>query len=162
MAVSSVSYCVCYYGYMMYIRYFDEKLKRNLLVVSIALAVLLAPTFTFAVARDVLGVIDIFGKILGTIGPIIVALALVYFFWGVSKFILHADDETKRSEGRQIMIWGIIALFVIVSVWGLVAVLNNTFVGRGTAPSAPGLPGTGRSAPSPSSPAPSFDPSFSI
>ena len=47
----------------------------------------------------------------------------------MAKFILAAGSEEGRKEGRNIMIWGIIALFVIVSVWGLVQVLNNTFLG---------------------------------
>ena len=74
------------------------------------------------------------GDILGTIGdlitsatPIIIALALLYFFWGLATFILAAGEEEKRASGRQMMIWGIIALFVIVSIWGLVGILQGTF-----------------------------------
>ncbi len=41
--------------------------------------------------------------------------------------LINAGDETARTEARNIMIWGIIALFVMVSVWGLVNVLDDTF-----------------------------------
>jgi len=69
--------------------------------------------------------------IVGIVNPLIVlviALALLYFLWGVTKYILHSGDAEKRTEGYQMMIYGIIALFVLVSVWALVEVLANTFL----------------------------------
>ena len=59
--------------------------------------------------------------------PILVTLAVVIFIWGVSNFVLNAGDEEAREKGKQFMIWGIIALFVIVSVWGIVKLLTTTF-----------------------------------
>jgi hypothetical protein len=67
------------------------------------------------------------GNIISGIIPIIVALALLFFFFGLAKYILSAGDEEKKSQGRSIMIWGIIALFVMVSVWGLVRLVQETF-----------------------------------
>ncbi|MBI2100670.1 MAG: hypothetical protein HYT47_01455 [Candidatus Vogelbacteria bacterium] len=58
---------------------------------------------------------------------LILAAALVYFLWGVFKYIQSAGDETKRKEGVTMMTYGIIALFVMVAVWGLVNVLKKTF-----------------------------------
>lgn len=67
-------------------------------------------------------------SILSPLIPILVTLALIAFFWGVARYAIKgADDEKAREQGKQIMIWGIIGLFVIVSVWGLVAVVQNTF-----------------------------------
>lgn len=48
--------------------------------------------------------------------PLVFTLALLMFFWGVVKYIRSDDKE----EGKKIMVWGIIALFVMSSVWGLV------------------------------------------
>jgi hypothetical protein len=60
--------------------------------------------------------------------PLIFALATVMFVWGaVNFFIINADEEAKRAQGKQFMIWGIIALAVMLSVWGLVGILGNTF-----------------------------------
>lgn len=59
--------------------------------------------------------------------PIVVALALLYFFWGLAQYILNASDEEKKTKGRAIMIWGILALFIMVSVWGIVNVVKDTF-----------------------------------
>lgn len=85
----------------------------------------LSPIVVSAQGLD--NIIDTVGNLIGTITPIIVALALLYFFWGLAKYILSAGDEEKKTEGRNIMIWGIIALFVMVSVWGLVGVIADTF-----------------------------------
>lgn len=60
--------------------------------------------------------------------PLIFALATVMFIWGaVNFFIINADEEAKRAQGKQFMIWGIIALAVMLSVWGLVGILTSTF-----------------------------------
>ncbi len=59
--------------------------------------------------------------------PIIIGFAVVVFLWGILKFITKAGDEGAQTEGKQLMLWGIIALFVMTSVWGLVHILTNTF-----------------------------------
>lgn len=60
--------------------------------------------------------------------PLVFALAFAFFLYGVFKyFFLGAADEKKRAEGRQFVMWAIIAFAVMVSVWGLVRVLAGTF-----------------------------------
>ena len=59
--------------------------------------------------------------------PILIALALLYFLWGVAEFILNAGSEEKRAEGRNKIIYGLIGLFVMIAVWGFVNVLLGTF-----------------------------------
>jgi len=58
--------------------------------------------------------------------PLLFTLATVAFIWGVIKFFLNPENEEKRNDGKTFMIWGIIALFVMISMWGLVGVLSNT------------------------------------
>ncbi len=57
------------------------------------------------------------------------SFASFFFFWGVVLFILNAGNEEKRTSGKQKMLWGIIALFVIFSVWGIIAILQSAFFG---------------------------------
>lgn len=84
-----------------------------------------APLVTFA--ADLQSVLNMIGQLIGAATPIVVALALVYFFWGLGNFILGSGSEEKRKEAIAIMIYGILALFVMVSVWGIVNVLQSTF-----------------------------------
>ena len=60
--------------------------------------------------------------------PLIFALATAFFVWGVVQFvILGAGEEAKRTQGKQHMIWGVVALAVMLGVWGLVSILGSTF-----------------------------------
>jgi hypothetical protein len=64
--------------------------------------------------------------------PLVASLALLAFFWGLFKFIAKADDSASHEEGRNLMIWGIVALFVMVAVWGLVNfIATNLGIGTG-------------------------------
>lgn len=84
-------------------------------------------------------IVCIFTDLVTTAIPVVAGLALVVFFWGLAKFILKADDVKAREEGRQVMKWGIVALFVLVSVWGIIFFLTNDILGLPT-PSVPQLP----------------------
>ena len=59
--------------------------------------------------------------------PLIVALAVAMFMWGVVQYVINSDEEAKKEKGKQFMIWGIIGLVVMVGVWGLVKILGSTF-----------------------------------
>lgn len=92
----------------------------------IAGALFFAPALAFAQAFEgvqdwVEGIADIVGLLI----PIAAALALLYFFWGLAKFVLASGDEEAREKGKNIMIAGIISLFVIASIWGIVQFLGN-------------------------------------
>jgi undecaprenyl pyrophosphate phosphatase UppP len=73
--------------------------------------------------------------------PIAVALAVLFFFWGLATYILNASgDPGKREEGRTRMIWGVIALFIIVSIWGIVGFLGGLLgIGQGGSAPVPGV-----------------------
>lgn len=65
--------------------------------------------------------------ILSQVIILLFAFAVVFFLYGIMKYISSADDEENRKKGRSIMIYGIIGLFVMVSFWGIVNILINTF-----------------------------------
>ena len=71
--------------------------------------------------------------------PILMALGVIYFIYGVATYVIAADAEAQKA-GRERMIFGIIGLVVIVAIWGLVSVLTSTF-GISTDTVTPGLPG---------------------
>ncbi len=108
----------------------------------IAFGMVFAPMFVFAQSETyITNIMTIVGNLLNLATVLITAMAVVWFMWGVFIFILSAGDEEKRKLGRNRMIAGIIGIAVIVSVWGLVTIITNTFgVGGGVAPSAIELP----------------------
>lgn len=60
--------------------------------------------------------------------PLLFAVAFIVFLYGVAmKYILSNGDETKVEEGHKLILWGLIGFFVMVSVWGMVNILVDTF-----------------------------------
>ncbi len=75
---------------------------------------------------------------------VIFALSIVYFFWGTSQFILHSDDQKSREDGRKKMIWGIVAIFVMVSIGGILVFIGGLVgIQPGTLPSTSTVPPVG-------------------
>lgn len=75
--------------------------------------------------------------------PVLIAIAVIVVIFNVIKFIVQAGDPEKRKEGAKGIIVGLIGLTVIISIWGLVNVLVNTFnldqtTGPTTFPTVPG------------------------
>ncbi len=73
-----------------------------------------------------------------SVWPLLISISVIVFIVGVIKYIASGDDSGKREEGRNFILYGIVGLFVIVSVWGLVGVLQGTF-GLGNTPFIPQL-----------------------
>lgn len=89
--------------------------------------------------RNVTGIINWASCLLiKTIVPFLFALATVAFIWGVIQFYLNPENEEKRKKGKSFIIGGLIALFVMVAMWGLVSVLTTTFDVKNTIPQLPG------------------------
>ena len=65
--------------------------------------------------------------LLGWIVPLVITLSVVAFIWGMIEYFLNPNNEEKRKSGKGFMFWGLITLFVMVSMWGIVSVLSNTF-----------------------------------
>ena len=63
-----------------------------------------------------------------TIVPLIFAVTFLVFIYGVFRFfILGSADSTSRESGKQFIIWGMIGMAVMVSVWGIIYMVVNTF-----------------------------------
>jgi hypothetical protein len=62
---------------------------------------------------------------------LLVGLAIIYFLYGVFNFVRNADDPTKRAEGASHILWGIIGIAIMFSVFALVHVIKNTIGSTG-------------------------------
>ncbi len=85
------------------------------------------------------GLVGDIKSILNSIIPLFFLVAIVYFFWGLVKFIMGAGDAKKVAEGKGIMIWGIVALVIMAALFGIINWLTNT-VGISGANTVPTLP----------------------
>lgn len=96
------------------------------LIVAPFMALATAPDGTPVGGPTVFNLLGTISQIMNVVIPILITLAVLYTIWGVIKYATAKEAE-DQAEGRRVIISGIIGLFVIVSIWGLVAVLNSTF-----------------------------------
>jgi hypothetical protein len=64
------------------------------------------------------------------INPIIVlgfVVATIIFFFGIAKFIYKADSDSDRETGKKSIVYGIVGLFIMISVYGILRLVLNTF-----------------------------------
>ena len=64
-------------------------------------------------------------SIVNTLVPIAFTLAILAFFYGLAKFIFGAGNDEARASGKKVMIWGLVAIFVMASLWGIVTFVRN-------------------------------------
>lgn len=62
---------------------------------------------------------------------LLVGLGLVIFFWGLIKYLGSTGNDEDQKKARDIMVYGIIGLFIMISVWSFVNILASTFFADG-------------------------------
>ena len=72
--------------------------------------------------------------------PFVIGLGVIYFLWGLLSYIRKTGDEAERQKARSQTIYGIIILFVMTAVWGLVNVLTDTLNLKKEIPNLPDVP----------------------
>ena len=77
------------------------------------------PLFAADFRSFVFEIVDVINLIIELLGGV----ALFYFFWGIATYIKAAGDEKALEKGKNIMIWGVVGLFVLVSMSGILAFL---------------------------------------
>ena len=88
---------------------------------------ILTPCLLFAQTGSLEDVALVLLNIFDVLVGLVITAALIFFLYGAGKFIMSYDNEEERSEGKKFMMWGIIALFVMISVWALVSLVLQTF-----------------------------------
>ncbi len=71
----------------------------------------------------------IVSKIVNPLILLISAMAVVYFLWGLLQMIMNAESEEARATGRRHALYGLIGLFIIVSVFGIIRAIQSTTEG---------------------------------
>ena len=103
-------------------------INQSLRVSISSLILFFVPVITFAAPRTFPDFVYLLVSLIDTAVAVVVGLAVLGFFWGVTKYMFSAEDTTKLEEGKKVMVWGLIALFVMVSVWGILRILTYTFL----------------------------------
>jgi hypothetical protein len=99
-------------------------MKRHYAILVLSLLALPALAVA-AEPKNLKDVITLLTDILALIIPFIFSLSIVAFLWGVAQYFFSQGE--KMEEARDMMVYGVIALFVMLSVWGLVRILVKSF-----------------------------------
>ncbi len=82
---------------------------------------------TLSDAENFGDIVAIFVNLINATIPVVIALILLFVVWKmIDTWVLNAGDEKKVSEGKQFIVTSIIVVVVILSVWGIVALLRNS------------------------------------
>ena len=112
------------------------KISNGMKKLVILAGVLALPLTTLAAGADLGNIstlVSSIGNIVNKAIPILFAIGLLGFFYGLVSYIFGADDN--KDKAKKTMIWGVVALFVMASVWGLVNFIGDAVgVGRDNAP----------------------------
>jgi hypothetical protein len=96
---------------------------------TISMFLILAfPNLLFAQSFDLFGLAQlIVGIINNTIIYLIFALAVIFFMYHIAKYIYSGNDEAQRSESKTYLLYGIIVLTIMFSIYGVIGLVASTF-----------------------------------
>lgn len=81
-----------------------------------------------ATPTDFKSLVSLFISILDKFVVAVFALTFLVFVWGIVKaWIIHSDDPKEVENGKKIVFATILALVIMLSVWGIVALLQSVF-----------------------------------
>lgn len=111
-------------------------MNKNLLKIAVSAGILFP---LFAYAADAFTILENIEDIIAKIIPIIMAVATIVFLWGIVMYITASGDEKKTTTAKTYISSGLIGLFFMVAIWGVVKALVTTFgVGGEGIPTGPG------------------------
>jgi len=59
--------------------------------------------------------------------PFLGMVAFLVFILGVARFIRSAGNEKEIKDSKKLLIWGVVGLFVLVTIWGIITFLRSEF-----------------------------------
>lgn len=77
--------------------------------------------------KNLTDIINMFTDIGLRVIPFLGAVAFLVFVYGVARFIRAAGNEREIKESKNFLIWGVVGLFVLVTIWGIIAFLRSEF-----------------------------------
>lgn len=93
---------------------------------------------SFVAALTFATFIDKIVTILQGLVSLAIALSILLFFWGALRFLWFRKNGDSKGikEAGNMLAWALIALFVMVSIWGIIALFQETlgFIPEGSNP----------------------------
>lgn len=85
-------------------------------------AMLFAPYMAFA-QNEITTLLSNATLWVNSLTTIVIGLVFIYFMWGLITYLVGGAE--KKDEAKSQMIYSVLIMFVIFSVWGIINVLQN-------------------------------------
>jgi len=73
--------------------------------------------------------VNFFIVIINSLIVLIFALAFIVMMWKIiDAWIIHADNDTKRDEGKAIALTAVIVMVIMASIWGILSFLKASLI----------------------------------
>ena len=99
--------------------------KKNIIKISSIIGLFSLPKI--ALAQDIQNILNEVNSFFQNVAPVLLGVLVLLFLWGLTKYVLQTDSVEGKESAKNIMIWGLVTIFIIVTMWGLVGILIDLF-----------------------------------
>lgn len=100
---------------------------KNITTISLLVSALL-PSVALAVATpgSFRELVNLFLGHMTTIIEILFLIAVLVFLWNIAQLILNAGNSEVNTDMKKKLVWGVVIMFVLVSMWGIIQFLGDS------------------------------------
>lgn len=70
---------------------------------------------------------NIFIHIFNPLVLFMIGVAILVFLWGIFEFLANYDEDSAQQQGKRHMFWGLVGMFIMFSVFGIMRFMIGTF-----------------------------------
>jgi len=100
-------------------------MRKTIGLSALSSLVLALPAIASAQAVGLMGTLVTINRFLNGLIGVIITIAIIVFFWGLVQYLTSVGEQ--KHKGLIQMFYGLIAIFVMVSIWGIIHLLQATF-----------------------------------
>lgn len=109
-------------------REFCVTVHRMKFVLASLFSILVFPSIAFAAAPKTFS--ELAAQLVGLMNlatGALILLGIVVYFWGMSINIVEFENDPEKRKAY--LVWGVVVVTVMFSIWGIVKVIQNTIFG---------------------------------
>lgn len=105
-------------------------MKKNIILsavfLSLAIPMMASAQTVGAGFSNLQAIVQKIAAIVNMLIPLVFSLGILGFFWGLVKYIFAQSSEDGKKDAKNIMLWSLVALFIMASVFGIITLAQNT------------------------------------
>jgi len=122
-----VNYKIITQPIVLKVRWVNNIYMKKIIAFGVAFAPFLASAQAVVQnASNVNNLITFLSGLLRAAVVLLLAAAVVFFLWNVFKYVMSAGDGEAKAEANKGIIYGIVGIFIMSSVYGLVNFIGGS------------------------------------